>query len=104
MSGIFSATALIFFAYIGFDDIVNLAEETKKPKKNSVIARMFGDEKDEEISIDFQARGQFAPPPIDLLEKDSGKPGVGDIKANANIIKRTFDQAVLLQTVERLIG
>jgi S-DNA-T family DNA segregation ATPase FtsK/SpoIIIE len=29
-------------------------------------------------------------PPLSLLEKDSGKPGVGDIKANANIIKRTM--------------
>jgi APA family basic amino acid/polyamine antiporter len=31
--GIFSAAALIFFAYIGFDEIVNVAEETKKPRK-----------------------------------------------------------------------
>src|SRR5690606_34584173 len=34
--------------------------------------------------------GQFNPPPLSLLEKDSGKPGAGDIKANANIIKRTL--------------
>ncbi len=32
----------------------------------------------------------FVPPPLSLLEKDSGKPGVGDIKANSNIIKRTL--------------
>lgn len=32
----------------------------------------------------------FAPPPIALLEKDRGKPETGDIKANANIIKRTL--------------
>lgn len=32
----------------------------------------------------------FVPPPITLLEPDSGKPGVGDIKANANVIKRTL--------------
>jgi len=29
-------------------------------------------------------------PPLSLLEKDKGKPEVGDIKANANIIKRTL--------------
>jgi S-DNA-T family DNA segregation ATPase FtsK/SpoIIIE len=29
-------------------------------------------------------------PPIDLLGKSSGKPSVGDIKANANLIKRTL--------------
>ncbi len=33
---------------------------------------------------------KFVPPPISLLEYDKGKPGVGDIKANANIIKRTL--------------
>lgn len=32
----------------------------------------------------------FAPPPLSLLEKDKGKPETGDIKANANIIKRTL--------------
>jgi S-DNA-T family DNA segregation ATPase FtsK/SpoIIIE len=32
----------------------------------------------------------FVPPPLSLLEKDSGKPETGDIKANANIIKRTL--------------
>lgn len=32
----------------------------------------------------------FIPPPLSLLEKDSGKPSVGDIKANANLIKRTL--------------
>jgi basic amino acid/polyamine antiporter, APA family len=32
--GIFAATALIFFVYIGFEDVANLAEETKEPKRN----------------------------------------------------------------------
>lgn len=32
----------------------------------------------------------YTPPPLSLLEKDNGKPGVGDIKANANLIKRTL--------------
>jgi DNA segregation ATPase FtsK/SpoIIIE, S-DNA-T family len=32
----------------------------------------------------------WTPPPISLLERDIGKPGVGDIKANANLIKRTL--------------
>jgi len=35
-------------------------------------------------------RGSYEPPPLSLLEKDRGKPGVGDIKANANLIKRTL--------------
>lgn len=36
--GIFSAAALIFFAYLGFEDIANITEETKKPKKNIPLA------------------------------------------------------------------
>ena len=32
----------------------------------------------------------YTPPSLSLLEADKGKPGVGDIKANANIIKRTL--------------
>ena len=32
----------------------------------------------------------WAPPPLSLLEGDRGKAGVGDIKANANLIKRTL--------------
>jgi APA family basic amino acid/polyamine antiporter len=32
-AGIFTATALIFFIYIGFEDVANLSEETKEPTK-----------------------------------------------------------------------
>ena len=31
--GVIGAAALIFFAYIGFEDVANIAEETKNPKK-----------------------------------------------------------------------
>jgi APA family basic amino acid/polyamine antiporter len=34
ISGIFAAAALMFFAYLGFEDIVNIAEETTNPQKN----------------------------------------------------------------------
>ncbi len=37
------------------------------------------------------AAKEFVPPPLSLLERDKGKPVVGDIKANANIIKRTLE-------------
>ncbi|MEX2008051.1 MAG: DNA translocase FtsK 4TM domain-containing protein [Candidatus Spechtbacterales bacterium] len=36
------------------------------------------------------AMGDFTLPPIDLLQKESGKPTSGDIEASANIIKRTL--------------
>ena len=33
-TAVFSSVALIFFAYIGFEDIANIAEEVKEPHKN----------------------------------------------------------------------
>ena len=34
MDGIFSAAALVFFAYIGFEEMTRMAEEVKNPEKN----------------------------------------------------------------------
>jgi S-DNA-T family DNA segregation ATPase FtsK/SpoIIIE len=34
--------------------------------------------------------GTYTPPPLSLLEADRGKANVGDVKANANIIRRTL--------------
>jgi APA family basic amino acid/polyamine antiporter len=40
-AGVFSGAALIFFAYIGFEDIANLSEEAKKPRRNVPRALFF---------------------------------------------------------------
>ncbi len=34
--------------------------------------------------------GTYAPPPLSLLNKDKGKPDIGDVKANSMTIKRTL--------------
>lgn len=34
ITGTLSATALIFFAYIGFEDLANISEEVKNPRRN----------------------------------------------------------------------
>lgn len=74
-------------------------EEVKQP----ILAKILGGDKkknnEEPLKIEeivIKPSGlrllaeEFVPPPLSLLEKDRGKPGVGDIKANANIIKRTL--------------
>ncbi|OGI65292.1 hypothetical protein A2642_01480 [Candidatus Nomurabacteria bacterium RIFCSPHIGHO2_01_FULL_39_10] len=38
----------------------------------------------------YKLATNYVPPPLSLLEEDQGKPNTGDIKANANIIKRTL--------------
>jgi len=49
--------------------------------------------------------GQYTPPPLSLLERDRGRPGVGDIKANANIIKRTLQNfGIVVELDEISIG
>ncbi len=50
---------------------------------------------DEELEVSAKPKARkkhstYVAPPLDLLKKDSGKPNVGDVKANANIIKRTL--------------
>ena len=53
-------------------------------------------------SISFKP---WNPPPLSLLERDRGKPEVGDIKANANIIKRTLQNfGIIVEMDEIAIG
>jgi S-DNA-T family DNA segregation ATPase FtsK/SpoIIIE len=66
------------------------AEERKGMKKGQELSFS---EKEETSFASYATTASlktFTPPPLSLLEKDRGKPEVGDIKANANIIKRTL--------------
>jgi DNA segregation ATPase FtsK/SpoIIIE, S-DNA-T family len=61
-----------------------------KPKEESKKIFSKGDDEGF-VPMKTRTTGKaWAPPPLSLLERDSGKPGVGDIKANANLIKRTL--------------
>ena len=61
---------------------VKKSPEPKQDKEKNNSGLIFLSRKNENAN--------FVMPPVTLLEKDSGKPGTGDIKANANIIKRTL--------------
>jgi S-DNA-T family DNA segregation ATPase FtsK/SpoIIIE len=76
-------------------------EEEKAPKetagekiKNALGVGKKKEEKVEEEEMPIRKRkavlSSYVPPPLSLLEEDKGKPNTGDIKANANIIKRTL--------------
>ena len=72
-------------------------EEKPKEDKKSAIKVALGMGNGEEDAKDFikspnTARmvKAYVPPPLSILERDKGKPVVGDVKANANIIKRTL--------------
>ncbi len=66
----------------------------KKDDKQNTDLKVKGGEAGLFGGLSFLGRrasaGDFSPPPLSLLEQDSGKPNAGDIKANANIIKRTL--------------
>ncbi len=65
-------------------------EEAEKPaKKSKTVTERLGLTKDTEFAVSNFV-GTYAPPPLSLLQKDKGKAKVGDVKANANIIKRTL--------------
>ena len=66
------------------------AAETKKPVKAKKLEWSEEEESGFASSVVVPLLKPFTPPPLSLLEKDRGKPETGDIKANANIIKRTL--------------
>ena len=69
-------------------------EEDESEQKKGMFKGIF--KKKEEVQgeegFSFYPRegASYNPPPLKLLEKDRGKPDVGDVKANTNIIKRTL--------------
>ncbi len=80
-------------------------EETKDAEKKSWS--IFPKKKDYELEIDLNDGlcHEYIPPPISILKQDKGKPGVGDIKASANIIKRTlFNFGITVEMDEISVG
>ncbi len=63
------------------------------PKKDSDDRKEKKDDAEMDIALrNNPATKEYVTPPLSLLETDKGKPGTGDIKANANIIKRTLEK------------
>jgi len=75
--------------------------ETMAPQGKTAVTRKevvpelkINDGNTEALNIDTKKRqvtyGTYTPPPLSLLEGDRGKANVGDVKANANVIRRTL--------------
>ncbi|MDP3996661.1 MAG: DNA translocase FtsK 4TM domain-containing protein [bacterium] len=74
----------------GYDDEDG---EEKEPEIKNSFAKEKKASEDSEFGLiaPFKAmHKEYKPPSLSLLEEDRGKPGVGDIKVNATIIKRTL--------------
>lgn len=85
-NGILAASALAFFAYIGFEEIVKLAEETKAPEKNipralfiasAIVMVIYALVAISAVSvIPYQELGKSDSPLADIIGKDYGRTGV----------------------------
>jgi DNA segregation ATPase FtsK/SpoIIIE, S-DNA-T family len=75
----------------------------KKPEKK---AEPVIEAADVPAAVGFQLMDvAYNPPPLTLLEREKGKPETGDIKANANIIKRTLQNfGITVEMDEVAIG
>lgn len=79
------------------EEDADYVEETALPEVEFIPEPKIAKNVEEDMSSSFKTVGRsyasyqkFIPIPLELLEGDRGKPGVGDIKANSNIIKRTL--------------
>lgn len=64
--------------------------EPEEPKKSPGIFNFGSESTPEVFNFATGSTGAYTPPPLSLLQKDKGKPAVGDVKASANTIKRTL--------------
>ena len=79
------------------------ASEPAVGKPGGLMEKSRADQFD--LTPEYSAGGAFTAPPLELLEQDRGKPGAGDIKANANIIKRTLQNfGISVEMAEVSIG
>ncbi|MBM3281219.1 MAG: DNA translocase FtsK [Candidatus Harrisonbacteria bacterium] len=72
-------------------------EEVKKPEEKKEVEVKIAKDKMEAVPIDgpnvapVALLHNYTPPPLNLLKATIEKPTAGDLKANANIIKRTLE-------------
>lgn len=83
-------------------------EPAAMPERKPAVTN-FNDKQDSAADAGFPiiaATGsEYEPPPISLLSKNKGKPEVGDVKANMNIIKRTLQNfGIQVEMDEASIG
>ncbi len=91
-----------------------VSEEDPEPEEKATI-KTFGEKRGgskekagdgmEGFPLVTATGNAYTPPPVTLLSKNKGKPEVGDVKANMNIIRRTFQNfGIQVEMDEASIG
>ena len=76
-------------------------------KESNALTKLFrgGDVAPEGFPIIAATGSAYTPPPVSILARNKGKPEVGDVKANMNIIKRTLQNfGIQVEMDEASIG
>ena len=83
-----------------YEEEIEDEREEEKPPTSPLKTRTSPDKERQEGFVEYEEMpikkrktgliSTYVPPPLSLLEEDKGKPNTGDVKANANIIKRTL--------------
>ena len=80
-------------------------EEKEEETAKSTLGRFFKKNDAEGFPIIAATGSTYTPPPVSILAKNKGKPEVGDVKANMNIIKRTLQNfGIQVEMDEASIG
>lgn len=66
---------------------IEASTKTQELEYDEVVIKT---EKEVALSPKKKFKTNYIPPPLELLEKDKGKPNIGDMKGNTNIIQRTL--------------
>lgn len=92
----------------GMQEKLNAALERKAEEPVHQTQQIPATPKQDEASISlrtFAKKFVYTKPPLELLQGDHGTPSSGDIRANANIIKRTLENfGILVEMGEVAIG
>lgn len=72
------------------DDEPVAAQKKEEPAVTPILSKKVDEEEEFKPTKAFKHTSSYVPPPISLLAGDRGKPQVGDVKANLNIIRRTL--------------
>jgi len=88
---------------------VPAGEPAQEPeqKESNALTKLFrgGDAASEGFPIIAATGSAYIPPPVSILARNKGKPEVGDVKANMNIIKRTLQNfGIQVEMDEASIG
>jgi len=87
------------------DEHAHDAVEPEKQEKGGIVSKFFQKEETDGFPIAATLGEDYVPPPVSILAKNRGKPEVGDIKANMNIIKRTLQNfGIQVEMDEASIG